>query len=60
MANPQTRPHDGKIWGNILVLGSTGSGKATLVQEMCHNTLENTRKSTGFQKSSSPSKGKTK
>ena len=33
MANPQTKSYDGKISGNILVLGSTGSRKTTLVQE---------------------------
>ena len=63
MANPQTKSYDGNISGNVLVLVNTGSGKATLIQEiglvkiLC---LENSRESTGFRKSSSPSKGKPK
>lgn len=36
--NPQTKRYDGKTLGNILVLGSTGSGKATLVQEICEDS----------------------
>ena len=31
MADPQTKTYDGKISGNILVLGSTAGGKTTFV-----------------------------
>ena len=34
MADPEVSKYNGKISGNILVLGCTWSGKATLVQEL--------------------------
>ena len=39
MADPQTKTYDGKISGNILVLGSTAGGKATFVQEFACNSM---------------------
>ena len=39
MANPQTKSYDGKMSENLLVLGSTGTGKTTLVQEMRENSV---------------------
>ena len=39
MANPQTKSYSGKFSGNILVLGSSASGKTTLVQEMASSSM---------------------
>ena len=39
MADPQTSSYNGTISGNVLVLGSTASGKMTLVQEMACNSV---------------------
>ena len=39
MADPQTKTYDGKISGNILVLGSTAGGKTTFVQELACNSM---------------------
>ena len=39
MASAGITKYDGKISENVLVLGSTGSGKMTLVQEMTSNSL---------------------
>ena len=39
MANPQTESYDGTLSGNILVLGSSGSGKTSLVQEIACNSM---------------------
>ena len=39
MADPETNSHDRKILGNILVLGSSASGKMPLVQEMASNFM---------------------
>ena len=39
MADPEASSSDGKISGNILVLGSSPNGKTTLVQEMASNSV---------------------
>ena len=39
MANPQTESYDRTLSGNILVLGSSGSGKTSLVQEIASNSM---------------------
>ena len=39
MADLGTIKYDGQKWGNILVLGSTGSVKNTLVQELACNYM---------------------
>ena len=39
MANPQMVSYDGALSGNILVLGSSGSGKRSLVQEIVTNSM---------------------
>ena len=39
MTDPETNSYDRKISGNILVLGSSASGKTTLVQEMASNSM---------------------
>ena len=39
MANPQTEFYDGTLSGNILVLGSSGSGKTSLLQDIATNTM---------------------
>ena len=39
MADPETSSYDGTISGNVLVLGSTASGKMILVQEMACNSM---------------------
>ena len=39
MTDPETNSYDGKISANILVLGSSASGKTTLVQEMASNSM---------------------
>ena len=39
MADPETNSYNGKISGNVLVLGSTTSGKTTLVEEMASNSI---------------------
>ena len=39
MADPEANSSDGKISGNILVLGSSPNGKTTLVQEMASNSV---------------------
>ena len=39
MANPQTESYDRTQSGNILVLGSSGSGKTSLVQEIASNSM---------------------
>ena len=39
MVDPQTSSYDGTISGNVLVFGSTASGKTTLVQEMACNSM---------------------
>ena len=39
MTNPQTKSYHGNISGNVLVLVSTRSGKATLVQEIGGNSM---------------------
>ena len=39
IADPETNSYDGKISGNILVLGSLASGKTTLVEEMASNSM---------------------
>ena len=39
MMDPQTSSYDGTISGNVLVLGSTASGKTTLIQEMACNSM---------------------
>ena len=39
MADPGKNLCDGKISGNILVLGSSASGKTILVQEMASNSM---------------------
>ena len=39
LANPETDSYDGEISGNILVLGSSVSGKTTLIQEMASNSM---------------------
>ena len=39
MANPWTKSYDGKLSGNILVLGSSASGKTSLVQEIATNSM---------------------
>ena len=39
MADPQTKTYDGKISGNILVLGSMAGGKTTFVQELACNSM---------------------
>ena len=54
MASPGIGKYDRKILGNVLVLGSTGSGKTTLVQEMASNSMF--EKSTGSQNCSFPNK----
>ena len=39
MVDPQTKTYDGKISGNILVLGRTAGGKTTFVQELVCNSM---------------------
>ena len=39
LANPERDSYDGEISGNILVLGSSASGKTTLIQEMASNSM---------------------
>ena len=39
MANPQTKLYDEKLSENILVLGSSGSGKMSRVQEIATNSM---------------------
>ena len=39
MASAGIMKYDAKISGNVLVLGSTGSGKTTLVPEMASNSM---------------------
>ena len=39
MADPETNLCNGKISGNILVLGSSASGKINLVQEMVSSSM---------------------
>ena len=39
MANAGTDKYDGNISGNVLVLGSTGSGKTSLVQRLGWNGM---------------------
>ena len=39
MANPETNSYDGKLSGNILVLGCLGCGKMSLVQEIATNSM---------------------
>ena len=39
MADPETNLYDGKISGNILVMGSSANGKMTVVQEMAFNSM---------------------
>ena len=39
MANPQAKSYSGKLSRNILVLGSSASGKTTLVQEMASYSM---------------------
>lgn len=39
MADPGTNKYDRQISGNILVLGSTESGKITLVQELTCSSM---------------------
>ena len=39
MANPQTESYDRTLSGNILVLGSSGGGKMSLVQEIASNSM---------------------
>ena len=39
MTDPQTSSYDGTISGNVLVLGSTATGKTTLVQELARNSM---------------------
>ena len=39
MANPQTEFYDGTLLGNILLLGSSASGKTCLVQEIATTTI---------------------
>ena len=39
MTNPQAKSYSRKVSGNILVLGSSASGKMTLVQEMASNSM---------------------
>ena len=39
MADPETNLCNEKISGNILVLGSSASGKLTLVQEMVSSSM---------------------
>ena len=39
MVDPQTKTYDGKISGNILVLGSTAGRKTSFVQELAYNSM---------------------
>ena len=39
MANPQTEFYDGTLPGNILVLGSSGNGKTSPVQDIASNSM---------------------
>ena len=39
MVDPQIKTYDGKISGNILVLGGTEGGKTTFVQELACNSM---------------------
>ena len=39
MADPKEKLYDGSHSGNILVLGSSGSGKTSLVQEAATNSM---------------------
>ena len=39
MAGPETNSYDAKISGNVLVLGSTVSGKTTLVKVTSSNSI---------------------
>ena len=39
MANPQTESYNGTLSGNILVLGSSGSEKASLVQKVATDSI---------------------
>ena len=39
MADPEANSCDGKTLGNVLVLGSTASGKTTLVVEIDSNSM---------------------
>ena len=39
MADPKAKLYDGTLLGNILVLGSSGNGKTSLVQEAATNSL---------------------
>ena len=39
MADPEKNSYDGKIYGNLLFLGSSASEKTTIVQEMVSNSM---------------------
>ena len=39
MADPEINSYDGKILGNVLILGGTASGKTTLVEKMASNSM---------------------
>ena len=39
MADPKTNSYDKEVSGNVLVLGSTASGKTTLVKETSSNSM---------------------
>ena len=55
MADPETNSYDGKISGNLLVLGSTASGKQLLLKRsLLTLCLESSRVLTGYQLSSFP------
>ena len=59
MADPETNSYDRKISGNVLVLGSTASGKTTHVKVMSSNSMFGKFEVlTGYQLSSFPRKGR--
>ena len=39
MPDPEKNSYDGKIYGNLLFLGSSASEKTTIVQEMVSNSM---------------------